>query len=220
MGCRLSPYQRTLPLTSAPPHPSFSQSNACESVAATSAAYMQTLRLCGSDLPRNYRCEYRLSEPDAFTMAKPKHCTVGLVPLRFRPQTEVLLILRRKDQRYGLPKGHRQPGESDSDTIRRELREETGCEIDLFLSSHWVSTDEAAQPLPDFHRTTFKANGKAKAKETRYYVGTVHSTSSFTDTNEVQATLWASLDQARTLLQGPERDYFDNFVMTLNVTPP
>ncbi len=153
-------------------------------------------------------------------MAREKHCTVGLVPLRFELQTEVLLIRRRKDGRYGLPKGHRFPGETDSETIRRELREETGCEADLFLSSNWVSTCETAQPLPDFHRTTTKPNGKTKVKVTRYYVGTVHSIGPHTDTREIEAIMWVSFDQARTLLQGPELEYFERHVLPLQNLEP
>jgi 8-oxo-dGTP diphosphatase len=46
-------------------------------------------------------------------------------------QGRVLLLKHRfwKDQRWGLPGGHAHRGESIEETLRRELREETGLDV-------------------------------------------------------------------------------------------
>jgi 8-oxo-dGTP pyrophosphatase MutT (NUDIX family) len=42
----------------------------------------------------------------------------------------VLLVQGRMSKRWGFPKGHPEPGEQPSDTAARELREETGIQLD------------------------------------------------------------------------------------------
>ena len=148
-------------------------------------------------------------------MAKEKHCTIGLVPLRLTTTVEVLLIRKRKNGRYGLPKGHPIPGENDLQTLTRELREETGCEPVLFLTSQGFSDWVETRPLPDFTRSIVKSNGKNKVKTTRYYVGTVRENGPVLDTAEVEATTWVSFPQAATLLQDPELTYFHSHLAPL-----
>lgn len=43
-------------------------------------------------------------------------------------ETYVLLVYGKKSQKWGFPKGHMEFGESEEDTARRELREETGID--------------------------------------------------------------------------------------------
>lgn len=57
-------------------------------------------------------------------MIEIKSC--GFIVFRRRPQREFLLMQHR--DRWDLPKGHLDPGESDMDCALRELNEETGIE--------------------------------------------------------------------------------------------
>ena len=58
----------------------------------------------------------------------------GIVPLL---QTEeglrILLILHQKGKHWSFPKGHKDPGETDLETATRELKEETGLEIEKLI---------------------------------------------------------------------------------------
>jgi 8-oxo-dGTP pyrophosphatase MutT (NUDIX family) len=57
----------------------------------------------------------------------------GGVVHRSRPDgtLEVLLVHRPRYDDWSLPKGKADPGETDEDCARREVREETGIEVDL-----------------------------------------------------------------------------------------
>ncbi len=52
---------------------------------------------------------------------------VGVIPVYKNPEGEFLFCLvQHADGHWGFPKGHQEEGESQEETARRELREETG----------------------------------------------------------------------------------------------
>lgn len=53
----------------------------------------------------------------------------GVVFRRSTDSTEVVLVSRRREQLWALPKGTPDPGESIEQTALREVREETGLQI-------------------------------------------------------------------------------------------
>jgi len=57
--------------------------------------------------------------------------SVSAVIWRAGPKTELLLMRRSDNGFWGLPGGYVEPGESVIDATHREVREETGYEIDL-----------------------------------------------------------------------------------------
>jgi bis(5'-nucleosidyl)-tetraphosphatase len=58
----------------------------------------------------------------------------GIIPLRqVEGVWEVLLILHRGGHHWAFPKGHKNPGESAKQSAERELKEETGLDIERFL---------------------------------------------------------------------------------------
>jgi len=57
--------------------------------------------------------------------------SVSAVIWRAAPRTELLLMRRSDNGFWGLPGGYVEPGESVIEATRREVREETGYEIDL-----------------------------------------------------------------------------------------
>jgi len=57
--------------------------------------------------------------------------SVSAVVWRAGPNTELLLMRRSDNGFWGLPGGYVEPGESVIDATHREVREETGYEIDL-----------------------------------------------------------------------------------------
>jgi bis(5'-nucleosidyl)-tetraphosphatase len=58
----------------------------------------------------------------------------GIIPLKKEDGIwKVLIILHRKGNHWGFPKGHSNPGETPMESAARELKEETGLEVDHFL---------------------------------------------------------------------------------------
>jgi 8-oxo-dGTP pyrophosphatase MutT (NUDIX family) len=59
----------------------------------------------------------------------------GIVPVRKTQQGfQMLLIYHQKGRHWSFPKGHQDPGETDLETAKRELKEETGLEIEALIS--------------------------------------------------------------------------------------
>lgn len=59
----------------------------------------------------------------------------GIIPLKqLEGVTHVLLIFHKGGRHWSFPKGHKDPEETDLETAKRELKEETGLDVALLLS--------------------------------------------------------------------------------------
>lgn len=59
----------------------------------------------------------------------------GVVPLKLVEKAVfILLIFHKGGKHWGFPKGHKDHQETDLETAKRELKEETGLEIETLLS--------------------------------------------------------------------------------------
>mgnify|MGYP006068277411 FL=1 len=66
-------------------------------------------------------------------MEQEKSC--GAVIFRkYHGNTELLLIKHTNGGHWSFPKGHVEPGETEAETARREIREETGLEVQIDTS--------------------------------------------------------------------------------------
>ena len=96
-----------------------------------------------------------------------------------RTRTEVLLVHRPRYDDWTFPKGKADPGETDEQTARREVREETGLEADLGVELASVAyLDQRGRP-----------------KTVRYWHMTVRA-GAFVANDEVDEIAWLPLDEA------------------------
>jgi len=103
--------------------------------------------------------------------------------------TEVLLVHRPKYDDWSLPKGKRDPGETDEQCAVREVEEETGLCCRL-----------ARELLP-----TAYTDARGRAKVVRYWSMSVVGEHPFVPGDEVDEIRWLGLDDAVALLSY-ERD--------------
>lgn len=100
---------------------------------------------------------------------------------------EVLLVHRPRYDDWSLPKGKRDPGESDEECAIREVEEETGLRC--------VLGDE----LP----STRYVDGRGRDKLVRYWAMTPVNAGEWAPDEEVDELLWVGLDAATELLSYP-----------------
>ena len=100
--------------------------------------------------------------------------------LRGRPH---LAVVRVRDEILALPKGHPSADESPSDAARREVREETGLEVEL------------VEKLGDI-RYWYARGGKRVMKRVDFFLFTYRSGSVADHDHEVEEALWIPLDEA------------------------
>ena len=60
----------------------------------------------------------------------------GIVYRKFHGNTEILLIKHIKSGYWSFPKGHVENGETEEETAKREIKEETG--IDVYIDSGFI----------------------------------------------------------------------------------
>lgn len=109
---------------------------------------------------------------------------VGAIIYRKRPaQTEVLLIRRnRYGNEWSLPKGKLETGESLENGLKREIREETGFEIEID-----EKIGELHYPVPEGEKTVHYFKVKAVSGE-------------FQPNEEVSEIRWLKVAEAANLL--------------------
>jgi 8-oxo-dGTP pyrophosphatase MutT (NUDIX family) len=71
------------------------------------------------------------------------------------------LLLRNRRGFWGFPQGHKEKGETDIQTLIREVSEETGI-VYLFIQSY----------IGRIHYSYFKTDGMKSEKEVRFYFAT------------------------------------------------
>ena len=109
---------------------------------------------------------------------------------------EVLVVHRPKYDDWSIPKGKRDPGESDEECALREVAEETGlvCVLgrELSIVSRYIDR-------------------KGRPKQVRWWVMSVVS-GTFVATDEVDEIRWLSIEEAGRLLSyDRDRDVLDAF---------
>ena len=83
----------------------------------------------------------------------------GIIPLRQESGVwQVLLILHQGGRHWAFPKGHGDPGETALDSARRELKEETGLDI-----------QELLQDSPLVERYQFHRKHEVVVKTVQYF---------------------------------------------------
>ena len=111
-------------------------------------------------------------------------------------EAQVVVVHRPRYDDWSLPKGKRDPGETDDECALREVEEETGFRCALgpeLVSSVYVDR-------------------KGRPKEVRWWVMTVVD-GSFLPSEEVDELRWATVADARWLLSyDRDRDVLDAFV--------
>ena len=113
----------------------------------------------------------------------------GVVPI-FRKGSDLkFLLIQHHAGHWAFPKGHADPGETEIQTARRELREETGINDVMLITT----------PMFEEH---YRVNRKGEPGEklVRYWIGYVRDLRVRAQECEVQAYKWATLAEARQLI--------------------
>lgn len=92
-----------------------------------------------------------------------KDFSCGVIPYQMVDGERQFLLIQHKAGHWSFPKGHPEKGESDLETARRELEEETGIAR--------VELDED-HPFKEKYKFT-KRSGKRVKKKVLYFVGEV-----------------------------------------------
>ena len=122
-----------------------------------------------------------------------KEVSYGIIPLRKKQdEWELFLVHHKNGNFWGFPKGHADQGESPIQAARRELKEETGLEIEKFLT---------LQPYSE--KYSFVRNGLKVEKEVHYYSALVAG-EAVQCPEELLDAKWFPIDQVEKILTYPE----------------
>lgn len=109
----------------------------------------------------------------------------AIVYRKHHGNTEILLVRHLKSGHWSFPKGHMEAGETEEDTARREIKEETG--LDVLLDT-------------GFRETVNYSPKKNTKKTVVYFVGMVASHELIPQQDEISELRWLEIEQAGNVL--------------------
>ena len=116
-------------------------------------------------------------------MKREKSCGALVYRVTSNGQKELLFIKHRHGAHWSFPKGHVEEGENEVQTALREVKEETGLDIDLEGNFR-----QSVEYYP-------KPNVK---KQVVYFLGHAKSDHVVRQVEEIDETRWIPLEQAHT----------------------
>ena len=118
-----------------------------------------------------------------------KEIVYGVIPLRqLEDGWQVLLVHHQKGEYWSFPKGHPEEGEEPLDTAVRELKEETGLEIDEWMGEMVLSESYS-----------FERDGEPIEKTVFYTIAKVSGAIEI-QADDVLAADWFDLNQAEAMI--------------------
>lgn len=109
----------------------------------------------------------------------------AIVYRKHHGNTEILLVRHLRSGHWSFPKGHMEAGETEEDTARREIKEETG--LDVLLDT-------------GFRETVNYSPKKNTKKTVVYFVGMVASHELIPQQDEISELRWLEIEQAGNVL--------------------
>lgn len=109
----------------------------------------------------------------------------GIVYRKFHGNTEILLIKHIKSGYWSFPKGHVERNETEEQTAKREIKEETN--IDVYIDA-------------DFRETVTYSPRKDAKKEVVYFAARARNFDFKPQPQEIAEIRWVEIGQAHNLL--------------------
>ena len=97
-----------------------------------------------------------------------------------------MLIKNKRSAHWGFPKGHIEHGETEMDTAKREVLEETGLHIEL---------------IPNFvEKSEYSIQGKIE-KSVALFLAKTNDTQTIIQKEEIEDYIWLEYEKAKKLLK-------------------
>ncbi len=109
----------------------------------------------------------------------------AIVYRKFHGNTEILLIKHINSGHWSFPKGHVEPGETEVETAKREIMEETG--IDVIID-------------PSFRETVSYSPKRGTQKVVVYFLAKAKNSDYVAQEDEIAEIRWIEIGRAGTVL--------------------
>ncbi|OGN61709.1 MAG: hypothetical protein A3F09_03860 [Chlamydiae bacterium RIFCSPHIGHO2_12_FULL_49_11] len=109
----------------------------------------------------------------------------GIIPIRFENGIPFFFLVHHRTGFTGFPKGHAEPNEGPFQAAVRELKEETGLEVEKLLFD-----------MPLVEHYTYLQGGAEIEKSVTYYVASIKEHDARIDPKEIVEGFWANYSEA------------------------
>ena len=116
----------------------------------------------------------------------------GVIPFYHKGDRIYFLLIQHNSGHWSFPKGHPEAGETEMETARRELREETGIG-EVVLRAEPVLEEQYTKPA-------WVDAQQVAAKTVRYFLGEVLNPKVQLQQAEAQDYCWATYEEAREIV--------------------